>query len=191
MLDVCSGVGGPARYIAWKSGCQVTGLDLTASRVEGATALTEAAGMTRQVRFAQGNAMAMPFADESFTLAVSQEAFAHIPEKRQVISECARVLRPRGRLVFSDITSRAALPDADARKLFDGMRFSEIVNLVDLTDEWTRILLDRGQEPMPRRHRFRHRGRSSTPSISDRSGTGSSIGRLGRPRTPGPRAVAT
>ena len=40
LLDVCCGVGGPARYISWKSGCRVTGLDLTASRVAGAIELT-------------------------------------------------------------------------------------------------------------------------------------------------------
>ena len=160
VLDVCAGMGGPARYLAWKAGCQVTGLDLTHSRVEGATALTAAAGLSDQVRFVQGNALAMLFADASFSLAISQEAFAHIPDKPRLVAECARVLRPGGRLVFSDIMSRQALPEADARRLFDGMRFSEIatagqytqwfqaaglqvVEVLDLTDEWTRILVER------------------------------------------------
>ena len=48
VLDVCSGMGGPARYLAWKTGCDVTGLDLTASRVEGATELTRLAGLAGQ-----------------------------------------------------------------------------------------------------------------------------------------------
>lgn len=160
VLDVCSGMGGPARYIAWQAGCDVTGLDLTASRVDGATALTAAAGLADRVRFVQGNALAMPFADASFTLAIGQEAFAHIPDKPRLVAECARVLQPGGRLVFSDIMSRQPLPESDASRLFDGMRFSEIataaqytqwmaqaglqlVDVVDLTEEWTRILVDR------------------------------------------------
>jgi ubiquinone/menaquinone biosynthesis C-methylase UbiE len=160
VLDLCSGLGGPARYLAWKSGCRVTGLDLTASRVEGATELTRAAGLSDRVHFEQGNALALPFADASFTLAISQEAFAHIPDKPTLVAGIARVLRPGGRLVFSDILHRGALPADDARRLFDGMRFSEIateadyrrwlrdaglgmVQVIDLSDEWTRILVER------------------------------------------------
>lgn len=160
VLDVCSGMGGPARYLAWKRGCRVTGLDLTASRVQGATELTAAAGLSQQVRFVQGNALQMPLPDAAFTLAIAQEAFAHIPNKPQLMRECARVLRPQGRLVFSDILRRTALPDDDARRLYEGMRFSEIasaddyrhwladaglrvVRVLDLGDEWTAILRER------------------------------------------------
>lgn len=160
VLDVCSGMGGPARYLAWKRGCRVTGLDLTHSRVVGATELTQAARLAERVRFVEGNALQMPFADRSFSLAIGQEAFAHIPNKPLLVQECARVLRPGGRLVFSDILARQPLPDQDARQLYEGMRFSDIasvddyagwlqgqgmhiVRITDLSEEWTRILVDR------------------------------------------------
>ena len=160
VLDICSGLGGPARYLAWKAGCEVTGIDLTASRVEGATALTEAAGLAGRVRFQQGNALALPFEDARFTLAISQEAFAHIPDKPRLAAGIARVLQPGGRLVFSDILSREPLAEHDARRLYEGMRFSEIATeagyrgwlqaaglqvqrVIDLSAEWTRILVDR------------------------------------------------
>lgn len=160
VLDVCSGMGGPARYLAWKTGCRVTGLDLTQSRVQGATELTRMAGLADRVSFVEGNALAMPFESACFTLAIGQEAYAHIPNKPQLVRECARVLRPGGRWVFSDILKRQPLSDEDASRLYDGMRFSEIasvddytgwlqasgmrlVRAVDLSDEWTRILRDR------------------------------------------------
>lgn len=160
VLDVCSGMGGPARYVAWRTGCDVTGLDLTASRVQGATELTRLAGLSASVRFLCGNALAMPFDDASFTLAIAQESFAHIPDKPRLLAECARVLRPGGRLVFSDILHRGNLSADDRQRLFEGMAFSEIataaeyaeqlrgcgmevVRRVDLTNEWTRILVDR------------------------------------------------
>lgn len=160
VLDVCSGMGGPARYLAWKTGCDVTGLDLTASRVEGATELTRVAELSDSVRFVQGNALDMPFHDASFTLAIAQEAFAHIPDKPRLLAECARVLQPGGRLVFSDILHRGNLSVHDAQRLLEGMTFSEIetldgyaeqlslrgmtvTRLFDLTEEWTRILVER------------------------------------------------
>ena len=160
VLDVCAGMGGPARYIAWKTGCKVTGLDLTASRVAGAQALTEAARLGAQVDFVHGNALEMPFDHARFTCIISQEAFAHIPRKNQLIATCARVLKPGGRMVFSDIMSHQTLSAPDAQQLYDGMRFSEIATLadyqqwfadvgmrwvrtIDLSAEWTRILVDR------------------------------------------------
>lgn len=160
VLDVCSGMGGPARYLAWKTGCRVTGLDLTASRVAGATELTRIAGLSGSVRFVHGNALDMPFEDGSFTLAIAQESFAHIPDKPRLIAQCARVLGPGGRLVFSDILHLGALSQDDSKRLFEGMAFSEIetdegyaallrangmtvVGRIDLTQEWTRILVDR------------------------------------------------
>ena len=160
VLDICSGMGGPARYLAWKTGCAVTGLDITASRVEGATELTRIAGLSGLVRFVHGNALDMPFQDASFTLAIAQESFAHIPDKLRLIAECARMLRPAGRLVFSDILHRGNLSVQDMQRLFEGMTFSDIatvqgyaeqlrwcgmhvVRVVDLTEEWTRILIER------------------------------------------------
>ena len=160
VLDVCSGMGGPARYLAWKIGCDVTGLDITSSRVEGATELTRVAGLSGSVRFVHGNALAMPFQDASFTLAIAQESFAHIPDKPRLLAECARVLRPDGRLVFSDILHWGNLSVSDMQRLFEGMTFSdiataegyaehlrmcgmEVVRLVDLTEEWARILVER------------------------------------------------
>jgi sarcosine/dimethylglycine N-methyltransferase len=160
VLDVCSGMGGPARYLAWKTGCDVTGLDLTASRVAGATELSRVAGLSGSVRFVHGNALDMPFRDASFTLAIAQESFAHVPDKPRLLAECARVLQPGGRLVFSDILHRGNLSVQDAQRLLEGMTFSEIETLdgyaeqlrlcgmpvvrsFDLTQEWTRILVER------------------------------------------------
>jgi sarcosine/dimethylglycine N-methyltransferase len=96
VLDVCSGVGGPARYLAHRYGCPVTGLDITESRHLAAQRLTGLVGLGHLVDFRLGNALAMPFADRSFDVVIGQEAFAHVPDKPRLIAECARVVKVGG-----------------------------------------------------------------------------------------------
>lgn len=117
VLDVCSGMGGPARYFSHHRSCRVTGLDLTESRVEGAAELTRLAGLDHRVDFRQGDAQAMPFEDACFDVAISQEALLHVPDKAAVISECARVLKSGGMLAFTDLTRLQPIEGEDMQKL--------------------------------------------------------------------------
>jgi sarcosine/dimethylglycine N-methyltransferase len=103
VLDLCSGLGGPSRYLAHNYGCRIVGIDLTESRVEGARRLTRMAKLDGLVSFESTNALEMSFKDATFDVLISQEAFCHIPEKTRLIAQCARVLKPGGRLAFTDI----------------------------------------------------------------------------------------
>ena len=80
VLDVCSGMGGPARYLAHRLGCRVTGLDITESRYEAAIRLTALVQLDHLVDFRLGNALDMPFADATFDAVIGQEAFGHVPD---------------------------------------------------------------------------------------------------------------
>jgi len=66
LLDLCSGMGGPARYIATQHGCRIQGVDLNQSRVDGAIELTRLTGMSDQINFVQGDCCDLPFADAGF-----------------------------------------------------------------------------------------------------------------------------
>ncbi len=103
LLDLGSGVGGPARTLAGDFGCDVTGLDLTAEFCRAAEMLTARVGMSDRVRFRQGNALAMPFADASFDVAWSQNAIMNIEDKAALAREIARVLRPGGLFAFEAV----------------------------------------------------------------------------------------
>lgn len=160
VLDVCSGVGGPARYLAHRLGCRVTGLDITQSRHEAAVRLTALVGLDHLVDFRLGNALDMPFADASFDVVIGQEAFAHVPDKPRLIAECARVVRPGGVVAFTDILRREALSAAEFGRLQRGMTFQSLETLDgyarllarcgcavlvqdDLSAWWTEVLKDR------------------------------------------------
>ena len=160
VLDLGSGMGGPARYQSHRTGCRVTGLDLTASRVAGARHLTELAGLADRVSYEVGNALDMPFEDATFDVIMSQEAFCHIPGKTRLVEECARVARPGGRFVFTDILVKASCTDAQKARLHQGMSMNElnseqdyrsdlersgfeIVDVYDLSRDWCDVLAKR------------------------------------------------
>src|SRR6185295_10993784 len=69
VLDVGSGIGGPARYMAFTSGCSVMGIDLTDVFVTAARELTTRCGLGDRVTFQVANALATPCADASFDAA--------------------------------------------------------------------------------------------------------------------------
>lgn len=102
VLDVGSGLGGPARFLAASRGCRVTGIDLTAEYCDVANALTQRVGLDERVRFQQANALELPFDDASFDIAWTQHISMNIADKRTFFSEMRRVVRPGGRVVIYD-----------------------------------------------------------------------------------------
>jgi SAM-dependent methyltransferase len=96
VLDIGSGIGGPARTIALRFGCPVTGVDLTPDYVETARTLSEMVGMGDRIRFEVGSATALPFPDRSFDLATLLHVGMNIPDKPAVFREARRVLRAGG-----------------------------------------------------------------------------------------------
>jgi SAM-dependent methyltransferase len=81
VLDIGSGLGGPARYLAATYGCRVSGVDLTEEFVTAATDLTRRTGLDTKVDFRQGSALDLPFPDASFDLGWTQNVAMNIQDR--------------------------------------------------------------------------------------------------------------
>lgn len=160
VADLCSGLGGPARHLANTRGCRVLGVDFTVSRHDAAIRLTALARLSHRVQFVLADVRDVPFPDASFDAALSQEGFAHVPDKARLIAEAVRLVKPGGVVAFTDIVRRVRLAPEVAQRLHDEMAFNDIeaaegyadllarngcvsVAREDLAAEWTGILQER------------------------------------------------
>ena len=110
VLDVGSGLGGPARTLATEFGCRVTGLDLTAEFVRTATMLSERVGLGEQVSFQQGNALELPFPAASFDVVWTEQFAMHVADKERLYQQFHRVLRPSGRFAMREFIAGPVEP---------------------------------------------------------------------------------
>ena len=122
MLEVAPGPGFLSIEMAKGGKFRVTGLDISKTFVELARKNAAEAGI--KVDFREGNASAIPFADNSFDLLVCRAAFKNFSEPVKALREMNRVLRPGGTGVVIDL--RRDTPMSDIAKYADGLDISAI-----------------------------------------------------------------
>jgi ubiquinone/menaquinone biosynthesis C-methylase UbiE len=170
VLDIGSGIGGPARYIANRFGCRVTGIDLTREFCEVARHLTRLLDLEDRITFEVGNALAMPFADGSFDGAYSMNVSMNIADKGAFYQEIHRVLKPGSWLMLSEIakgegadldyptpwassaqTSFLSTPEETRRGLleagFDVIQLRNTLEQALTSGARSRAMVERGEKP--------------------------------------------
>ena len=170
ILDIGSGIGGPARYFAKRFGCRVTGIDLTPEFCEVARHLARLLDLEDRVTFELGNALAMPFPATRFDGAYSMNVSMNIADKAAFYREIHRVLKPGGWLLLSEITkgesgeldyptpwarsaatSFLSTPQATRRGLveagFEVTQFRSTLEESRAFGERSRAMVERGEKP--------------------------------------------
>ncbi|WFU09231.1 methyltransferase domain-containing protein [Rhizobium sp. CB3090] len=110
VLDVGSGVGGPARFLAAAHGCRVAGIDLSEPFVNAAHYLTERTGQTGQVSFQTASALELPFESDSFDVVLLLHVAMNIADRARLYREIRRVVKSGGRFAIYDIVLNSGEP---------------------------------------------------------------------------------
>lgn len=142
MLEVAPGPGYLAIEMAKSGAYRVTGLDVSRTMVELAHRNAAEAGVG--VDFRQGNASAMPFADESFDLLACSAAFKNFSEPHRALEEMYRVLRPGGTALVLDLRKDVTMPEI--RKYFQAIGLSTVERWMTLA-AFRFMLLKRAYTP--------------------------------------------
>ena len=156
VLDIGSGLGGPARTLAETYNCQVTGIDLTPAFCDAAATMSDWVGLGKLTSFKQGDATNLPFADGQFDAAMTIHVAMNIAAKDKMYAEAHRVVKPGGIFAVYDILqgeggdvlypvpwarepsiSHVATPD-EMKLLLSGAGF-KILDIQDSTDESQRF----------------------------------------------------
>lgn len=126
VLDMGSGYGGTARYLASTTGCSVTGLNLSEVENTRARQLNEEQGLRDQIDIVDGSFESINEADLSYDAVCSQDALLHSGERAAVVSEAFRVLKPGGVFAFTDIMQADDCPDGVLQPILDRIHLSSL-----------------------------------------------------------------
>lgn len=154
VLDIGSGYGGPARYLAKTTGCHVTCLNLSEVQNNRNRQLNQEQGLTEKITVVEGNFEALPLKAGAFSVVWSQDAILHSGDRTKVVAEVARVLQSGGDFIFTDIMQHNNCPEGvlapvlerihlDSLGSLDFYRSAaaaaglEVIKFVDLTEHLT------------------------------------------------------
>jgi len=110
IIDVGCGVGGSTRRLAHKTGCRVTGIDLSEEYIDAAERLTQLLGMQNRVQFQAASALELPYESDSFDGAWSIQMNMNVEDKLGWLQELYRVLKPGGRAVLYEVCAHHTTP---------------------------------------------------------------------------------
>jgi len=126
VLDLGAGYGGSMRYLAEHFGCQSVALNLSEVENERNRRMNVDAGLDRNIDVVDGDFTALDFEDSAFDLVWSQDAFLHSGDRQAVCAEAARVLKPGGRLVFTDPMQADDAPTDKLQPIYDRIHLDSL-----------------------------------------------------------------
>ncbi|MCK9857410.1 demethylmenaquinone methyltransferase [Paenibacillus sp. ATY16] len=129
-LDLCCGTCDWTIALAKASGTgQVTGLDFSQNMLDVGTVKVKGEGLNKQITLVQGNAMELPFADNSFDFVTIGFGLRNVPDYLQVLKEMERVVKPGGKVVCLELSKPLWQP-------FKGMYYLYFERMLPMLGKW-------------------------------------------------------
>ncbi|WJV45399.1 glycine/sarcosine N-methyltransferase [Streptomyces flavofungini] len=126
VLDLGSGYGGSARYLASTYGCRVLALNLSEVENQRHKELNRARGLSGLIEVVDGSFEDIPYPDDQVDVVWSQDAFLHSGNRVRVLEEISRVLRPGGQLIFTDPMADDACPPGVLQPILDRIHLDDM-----------------------------------------------------------------
>jgi sarcosine/dimethylglycine N-methyltransferase len=126
LLDLGSGYGGAARYLAKNFGCQVTCLNLSGNQNERNRDLNKKNNLDNLITVVEGNFEDIPFPENSFDVAWSQDAIVHSADRQLVVQEVVRVLNDKGEFIFTDLMQTYDCPQGILKPIIDRIQLDSM-----------------------------------------------------------------
>ena len=126
VIDFGAGYGGSARQLARRSGCSVVCLNLSETQNDRNRLMTAQVGLADSIKVQHGNFEDVPAANDSFDIVWSQDAFLHSDSRDRVLAEAFRVLKPGGRLIFTDPMQADDCPAGVLKPIYDRLYLSSL-----------------------------------------------------------------
>ncbi len=171
VIDVGSGLGGPARLLAAEGGCRVTAIELQPDLNQLAADLTRRTGLEEQIEHHCADFLTIEQPGQHFDALVSWLTFLHIPDRAALLERCFGCLRPGGSILVEDFYARPGLgPEHRAmlenevycRALPSWERYRdqietagfERIEMEDMSAAWGRFVRDRLDEFLERKAQY-------------------------------------
>lgn len=153
VLEIGSGIGGPARHIADNTDAKVVALELQPDLNETARDLTDRCGLAERIEHVCGDVLEYSPGDLQFDVIVSWLAFFHIDQRQELLARCKNWLKPSGGLLVEDLFARGE-PTSDEQEDLDVILFSRylptrdvyetdfrtagfsIIEISDMSEDW-------------------------------------------------------
>lgn len=139
VLDLASGPGETAFYLATKFGCRLVGVDLSRKMVEYATNLVKGVELDHQVKFIAADIEKLPLKDDSFDFAICECSLCLVPDRLATLFEIKRVTKPQGKVIISDVFWKENLPKEMKNFLLYANCISGAKTLEDYVSEFRQV----------------------------------------------------
>lgn len=135
VLDIGAGFGGPARWLAARTGAHVTAVELQPDLDAAAADLTTRTGLAGKVAHVCGDIHDVDLPQSAFTGAISYLALYHIPDRDRVFAKLSDAMAPRGRIYVEDLYVRKRLTQEEDATMRHALFGNSLATRVDYENE--------------------------------------------------------